>query len=316
MTRVERRGEAVILACTDSDAAIRALLERFPAARDIEISGAGLEEAFLELTAAATMSSAVYIKYELLRTFRNRRFFILSLGFPLVLYFLIAAPNRTRARASAASGISAPLYFMVGLAALRLHERGDLPGARIAAERSVGWNRQLRLTPLSTRMYFRTKVLTGYVMALCTLVLLYIAGSTLGVRLSAGHWLHMTGFILIGLIPFAVLGILLGHLLNVDSIGPGDRRHHRAASRFSAASGSRSRAASMHDLAQALPSYWLVQASHVGLGGNGWGARGWLVDGALDGGARRAGGARVPPRHRPRLTYHRRARWPRNASSH
>jgi ABC-2 type transport system ATP-binding protein len=51
VTRVERRGEAIILACTDSDVAIRALLDRFPDARDIEISGAGLEEAFLELTA-------------------------------------------------------------------------------------------------------------------------------------------------------------------------------------------------------------------------------------------------------------------------
>jgi ABC-2 type transport system ATP-binding protein len=47
----ERRGEAVLLRCSDSDAAIRALLERYPAARDIEITGAGLEEAFLELTA-------------------------------------------------------------------------------------------------------------------------------------------------------------------------------------------------------------------------------------------------------------------------
>ena len=47
----ERRGEAVILRCGDSDAAIRALLARHPAARDIEITGAGLEEAFLELTA-------------------------------------------------------------------------------------------------------------------------------------------------------------------------------------------------------------------------------------------------------------------------
>jgi ABC-2 type transport system ATP-binding protein len=54
VTRVERRGEAIILACTDSDAAIRALLEQFPAARDIEISGAGLEEAFLELTATSS----------------------------------------------------------------------------------------------------------------------------------------------------------------------------------------------------------------------------------------------------------------------
>jgi ABC-2 type transport system ATP-binding protein len=52
VTRAELRGESVVLACTDSDAAIRALLARFPEARDIEISGAGLEEAFLELTAA------------------------------------------------------------------------------------------------------------------------------------------------------------------------------------------------------------------------------------------------------------------------
>ncbi len=53
VTRAERRGEAIVLACSDSDAAIRALLARFPDARDLEISGAGLEEAFLELTAVA-----------------------------------------------------------------------------------------------------------------------------------------------------------------------------------------------------------------------------------------------------------------------
>ncbi|MGH2928742.1 MAG: ABC transporter ATP-binding protein, partial [Solirubrobacteraceae bacterium] len=44
------RGEAIVLHCTDSDAAIRALLGAYPAARDIEILGAGLEEAFLQLT--------------------------------------------------------------------------------------------------------------------------------------------------------------------------------------------------------------------------------------------------------------------------
>jgi ABC-2 type transport system ATP-binding protein len=49
---VERRGESVTLACSDSDAAIRELVAHFPAARDIEITGAGLEQAFLELTAA------------------------------------------------------------------------------------------------------------------------------------------------------------------------------------------------------------------------------------------------------------------------
>jgi ABC-2 type transport system ATP-binding protein len=50
VTGVERRGESIALRCNDSDAAIRALLAAAPAVSDIEISGAGLEEAFLELT--------------------------------------------------------------------------------------------------------------------------------------------------------------------------------------------------------------------------------------------------------------------------
>ena len=50
VTHAERRGEAVVLACSDSDAAVRALLAAHDEARDIEIGGAGLEEAFVELT--------------------------------------------------------------------------------------------------------------------------------------------------------------------------------------------------------------------------------------------------------------------------
>jgi ABC-2 type transport system ATP-binding protein len=49
----ERRGEAIVLSCSDSDAAIRALVAAYPAARDIEIAGAGLEDAFLQLTGEA-----------------------------------------------------------------------------------------------------------------------------------------------------------------------------------------------------------------------------------------------------------------------
>jgi ABC-2 type transport system ATP-binding protein len=50
VSQVEQRGEAVVLSCAHSDAAIRGLLAAFPQARDIEITGAGLEEAFLHLT--------------------------------------------------------------------------------------------------------------------------------------------------------------------------------------------------------------------------------------------------------------------------
>ena len=58
VTSVDRRGEAIVLSCADSDLAIRALLNRYPAARDIEVTGAGLEQAFLQLTADPSTDDA------------------------------------------------------------------------------------------------------------------------------------------------------------------------------------------------------------------------------------------------------------------
>ncbi len=53
VTAVEQHGESVLLSCSDSDAALRAFLPAYPQARDIEVTGAGLEQAFLELTGGA-----------------------------------------------------------------------------------------------------------------------------------------------------------------------------------------------------------------------------------------------------------------------
>jgi ABC-2 type transport system ATP-binding protein len=46
----DRRGDVTVLTCADGDAAIRALIAAHPEARDIEIAGAGIEQAFVELT--------------------------------------------------------------------------------------------------------------------------------------------------------------------------------------------------------------------------------------------------------------------------
>jgi len=47
----DQQGQRILLHCTDSDAALRALLAMVPAAHDIEIAAGNLEDAFLELTA-------------------------------------------------------------------------------------------------------------------------------------------------------------------------------------------------------------------------------------------------------------------------
>jgi ABC-2 type transport system permease protein len=222
------------------------------------------------------MSSATYTRFEVLRTFRSRRFFIFSLGFPLVLYFLIAGPNHNVKNLSG-SGISAPLYFMIGLTAFGTMNAMLSSGARIAGERAAGWNRQLRLTPLSTLAYFRTKVVTGYLMAATTMVLLFAAGSILGVRLSATEWLETIGLLLVGLVPFAAIGILMGHLVTVDSVGPAMGGITALLSLFGGVWFPISSGGALYDIAQVLPSYWLVRAAHVAVGGHGWGTRGWIV---------------------------------------
>jgi ABC-2 type transport system permease protein len=217
-----------------------------------------------------------YTRYELLRTFRNRRFFLLSLGFPVVLYFVIAAPNR-HVRDLGHTGVSLPLYFMAGLASFGTMSAMLSTGARISSERAAGWNRQLRITPLSPRAYLRAKLLTAYAMALVSIVVLYAAGASLGVSLSARDWLGMTGLILVGLVPFGALGVALGHMLTPEAVGPA---MGGGVSLFGLLGGTWFPLGDhgfLHDLAQYIPSYWLVQASHVATGAGAWPASAWAV---------------------------------------
>src|SRR6201992_2046538 len=93
---------------------------------------------------------------EIHRLRRNRRYFLFTLGLPVVLY-LIAAKQGT-----SAYGVAFAAYYMVAMATF-----GSFSGAlngnsiRISEERKVGWIRQLRLTPLPASAYVIAKLLTS-----------------------------------------------------------------------------------------------------------------------------------------------------------
>jgi ABC-2 type transport system permease protein len=215
-----------------------------------------------------------YLGYELLRNFRNVRFVILSLVFPLVLYLLVAGTHRD----AHFEGTAFPLYFMAAMATLGTMAATLSSAGLIAAERATGWTRQMRITPLSARAYFRAKVISGYARALLTIALLAVLGVIYGVRLSAGGWGTVIGLLLVGLIPFAVLGILLGHLLGPDSSAPAIGGIVTLFCLISGVYGFQiATSGAMFDIIKGLPSYWLVQAGKTALGGHGWPAQGWIV---------------------------------------
>jgi ABC-2 type transport system permease protein len=221
------------------------------------------------------MASNTYVRLELLRTFRNLRFFIFSLIFPLILFYVVAGANRH----TTLNGLPFPTYYMVGMVSWGTMAAVMAGGVRIAAERQAGWNRQMRITPLTVRTYFGTKVGSGYAMAFVSIALLFFAGLTLGVRMpEVVDWFKLTGLVLIGLVPFAVLGVLLGHVLTVDSMGPALGGLVALFALLGGAWGPVANTSGvLKDLCQLLPSYWLVQAGQVALGGKAWPAKAWIV---------------------------------------
>jgi ABC-2 type transport system permease protein len=220
------------------------------------------------------MTYPVYLRYEVLRNFRNWRFLFLTLAFPLVLYLLIGSVNRH----VKFEGVAFPVYFMTAMATLGTMAAVISGCAIIATERATGWTRQMRITPLPARTYFRAKVVVGYLRALLTLVILALAGTALGVRLPAQGWLTVLGLFLVGLIPFAVGGILLGHLIGADAVTPAVGGIVTLFALLGGVYGFQvATSGPIFQVIKALPSYWLVQAGKAALGGHDWPAEGWIV---------------------------------------
>jgi ABC-2 type transport system permease protein len=221
------------------------------------------------------MSGATHVRYEILRSLRNPLMYGLSIGLPLVVYYAVTSGNRHAF--VYAAGVSFPLYFMTGMAAYGAMFAAIGPGGRLARDRARGWTRQLRITPLRARTDYVAKVLAAYLVALPALVLVFLAGATLGVRLDAAQWFEMTGLLLIGLVPFVLMGLILGHVIATDALVQVMGWLVVFFALFGGAFGSLFNKGAMLTFVKLLPSYWLVHAGSSALHHGDWPAEGWIV---------------------------------------
>jgi ABC-2 type transport system permease protein len=158
--------------------------------------------------------TAKYLLLETRRAYRNRRFLIMTVGTPLVL-FLINASLWGKAN----DGMTA--YLMASMAAFGAMTASISVGMRVATERQVGWNRQLRLTPLRPSAYLVSKGILAMLIAIPSILLVFAAGAFIEhVQLDALQWIESGIGLWIALIPFAVLGLMIGYAGNPDSTGP------------------------------------------------------------------------------------------------
>jgi len=156
-----------------------------------------------------------YLRLEIMRLIRNKRVLIFSILMPAILVLVFGGIYK----GSALNGVDASAYLMVSMGIFGSMSAAIGSGGTIAVERGIGWNRQLRLTPLSPGSYLLTKVLLSLLMALPPLLVTYAVGAiALGVRLPALTWLLITLGAWAGALPFAALGLVVGYVAKPDSV--------------------------------------------------------------------------------------------------
>ena len=222
------------------------------------------------------MINVTHLRYEVLRTLRNPAYLLLVIGLPLILFYAIGSANRN----AHADGTTFLLYFMTSMAVYGAMYAVVAPGSRTAQDRARGWTRQMRITPLRARSDVLAKVLCAYLVALPTLIVVYLAGISLGVRLSAGQWGEITGLILVGLAPLVAMGILFGYLIRPDTTAVVFGGSVVILALLGGEFGTFFNSGAMLDVVKLLPSYWLAQAGKAAILGVNWPLEAWVVVGA------------------------------------
>jgi ABC-2 type transport system permease protein len=158
-----------------------------------------------------------YLRFEVARTLRNRRYLFLVIGFPVAFYLLFT--HTFGKDASAADQARFVRDYMVAMSAYgALGAALMATGPRLAAERAVGWHRQLRLTPLSAGGALVAKVLSAMVSAAVAPVVVTVVGRLVNhVSLPAGRWLLVLALLWLGTLPFAALGVAIGYLVDGET---------------------------------------------------------------------------------------------------
>ncbi|RSD10521.1 ABC transporter permease [Amycolatopsis eburnea] len=204
--------------------------------------------------------NAAYLLTEIRRNFRAPRFLIFVVAFP-VLMFLLQANVFTKSDAPDHATVTA--VIMINMMTFGTFAAATNSGARLALERAVGWQRQLRLTPLTGSGYLAGKGISGMLVGLPALVLVPLLAVTMqGVHLDAAGWVRIFAGVWLGTIPLVLLGLLLGQFGTPDSMQPVNMIVTLGMGFLGGLwIPIESMPGWMHDVAQIMPTYWVLQVA-------------------------------------------------------
>jgi len=202
--------------------------------------------------------NATYLLTEIRRNFRAPRFLIFVIAFPVLMFLL---QTNVFVKASDPDHAKIAAIFMISMMTFGTFAAANTSGARLALERAFGWQRQLRLTPLTGFGYLGGKAVSGMLVGLPAIILVPLLAVTFeGVHLEAAGWVRIFAGVFLGTLPLVLLGLLIGQFGTPDSMQP-------ISMLVTLGMGFlgglwiplESMPGWMHDVAQIMPTYWVLQ---------------------------------------------------------
>jgi ABC-2 type transport system permease protein len=168
--------------------------------------------------------NSTLIRLEVRRMLRNRRTVIFSIVLPVV-FFLLFGTGKDYSLQSAGPHGNWAAAIMISMALYGAMLSTTAGGAMVSSERSQGWSRQLRLTPLTPTAYIAVKVLVAMLLGAMSIVVVYAAGALTQARMDQHLWWETALIAWVGSLVFAAFGVFMGYLLPSDNVmqilGPG-----------------------------------------------------------------------------------------------
>ncbi len=154
-------------------------------------------------------------RLEFVKLLRLPAYSVATLAFPIMFYVLFSALFGSES----VQGVSTSRYLVAGYAAAGVLAASLFGfGVGVASERGQGWMRLKRVSPMPPLAYFVAKIVMALLFStIVVLSLTLLAWLLQGVRFELGTWLKMYGMLMLGVFPFASLGMAFGYLFGPNS---------------------------------------------------------------------------------------------------
>lgn len=165
--------------------------------------------------------SIAYITLESWRQLKNLRTFIFTFAIPLVMLLIFGGAYGSTGAVDSVTKLPWIVVTTVQMAAYGGMMAALSQAFNIVTERSLGWNRQLRITPLTGVGYMISKVVAALVTAAVVIVaLMVISVLSFHVNFPLTGWVMAALGLWAGVIPFALIAVLIGQFAKPNFAQP------------------------------------------------------------------------------------------------